>query len=109
LNYLKKKFASFCGVKYSVGVGSGTDAIFLALKATGIGHLDEVIMPPNSFIATAGAVVASGAKPLFVDVCEDYNINPDLIEKAITSKTKAIIPVHLTGNPASMDSITKIA
>ncbi len=105
----EKHFADYCGVKYAIGLNSATDALFLALKAIGTQNGDEVITAPNSFIATAGAIVAAGASPVFVDVCDDYNINPDLIEKAITPKTKAIMPVHLTGNPADMENILAIA
>ncbi len=105
----EQRFASFCNVKHAIGVNSGTDAIFLALKALGVGSGDEVISVPNSFIATAGAVVATGATPVFVDVGRDYNINPYLIESVITKRTKAILPVHLTGNPAELDVISNIA
>lgn len=101
--------AAYCGTQYAVGVNSGTDALFLALKVYGIGPGDEVIIPPNSFLATASVVVAAGAKPIFVDTKEDLNINPELIEEKITSSTKAIIPVHLTGRPADMDPINEIA
>ncbi len=109
LESFEKQFASYCGTKYAIGVGNGTDALFLVLKALGIKQGDEVITTPNSFIATAGAIAATGATPVFVDVSEDYNINPELIESAITEKTKAIMPVHLTGRLADMDSINKIA
>jgi dTDP-4-amino-4,6-dideoxygalactose transaminase len=102
-------FAKLCGTQYAIGLNSGTDAIFLGLKALGIGEGDEVITALNSFIATAGAIVAVGAKPVFVDVNEDYNIDPDSIERAINSNTKAIIPVHLTGNMADMPRIMQIA
>ncbi|VEN74524.1 Pleiotropic regulatory protein [Candidatus Desulfarcum epimagneticum] len=102
-------FARLCGVPYALGVNSGTDALFLALKALGIGDGDEVITAPNSFIATTGAIVASGARPVFVDVGQDYNMDVNLIEPAITSRTKAIIPVHLTGYPADMPAIMDIA
>lgn len=102
-------FAKYCDCKFAVGVGNGTDALFLCMKAVGIGNGDEVITSPNSFIGTAGSIVAVGAKPVFVDVSEDYNINPDLIANAITKKTKAIIPVHLTGKPANMTKILEIA
>ena len=105
----EENFSRFCQTKYAIGVGSGTDALFLSLKALDIGPGDEVITQPNSFIATAGAIVATGAKPVFVDVRDDFNINPDLIEQAITDKTKAIIPVHLTGRPADLEPIIKIA
>ncbi|MCK4602591.1 MAG: DegT/DnrJ/EryC1/StrS family aminotransferase [Phycisphaerae bacterium] len=102
-------FASICGTACAVGVSSGTDAIFLALKAVDIGSGDEVITVPNSFVATVGAIVAAGAKPVFVDVAEDYNIDVEKIEPAVTARTKAILPVHLTGNPADMPTIMDIA
>lgn len=102
-------FAKLCQTPYALGVNSGTDAIFLALKALGIGPGDEVITVPNSFVATTGAIVAAGAKPVFVDVGPDYNINVELIKPAITNRTKAILPVHLTGNPADMPTIMDIA
>lgn len=102
-------FARLCQTPFAVGVNSGTDAIFLALKALGIGAEDEVITVPNSFIATAGAIIATGATPVFVDVGPDYNINVELIKPAITDRTRAILPVHLTGNPADMPKIMDIA
>ncbi len=105
----EEKFAAYCGTRYAIGVNSGTDALFLALKAYDIGPGDEVILPPNSFLATASCVVAAGATPVFVDIREDLNIDPNLIEEKITSRTKALIPVHLTGKPADMDPILKIA
>jgi dTDP-4-amino-4,6-dideoxygalactose transaminase len=105
----EEKFASYCGVRFAIGVNSGTDALFLSLKALGIGQGDEVITAPNSFIATASVIIAAGAKPVFVDVQNDYNINPDLIEQAITPRTRAVMPVHLTGRPADMDPIREIA
>jgi dTDP-4-amino-4,6-dideoxygalactose transaminase len=105
----EEMFASYCGVRFAVGVNSGTDALFLSLKALGIGQGDEVITTPNSFIATASVIVAAGAKPVFVDVRNDYNINPELIGQAITPRTRAIMPVHLTGRPADMDPILEIA
>jgi len=109
LQKFEKALSQICGTKFAVGVASGTDALFLAMKACGIGPGDEVITAPNSFIATAGAIVMTGARPVFVDVREDYTLNPRLIGEKITSKTKAIVPVHLTGNPAEMDAILKIA
>ena len=102
-------FAELCQTPYAVALNSGTDAIFLALKTLSIGAGDEVITVPNSFIATAGAIIATGAKPVFVDVGDDYNINVELIERAITKDTRALIPVHLTGNPANMPEIMDIA
>lgn len=105
----ESKFARLCQTKYAVGVNSGTDALFLAMRALNIGPGDEVITAPDSFIATAGAIANTGARPVFVDVNEEYNINADLIEEAITPSTRAIIPVHLTGNPADMPKIMDIA
>jgi dTDP-4-amino-4,6-dideoxygalactose transaminase len=105
----EEKMAQYCGVRYAVGVNSGTDALFLSLKAFGIGQGDEVITAPNSFLASASVVAATGARPVFVDIREDLNINPALIEKKITTNTKAIIPVHLTGKPADMDPIISLA
>ncbi|MGB5157677.1 MAG: DegT/DnrJ/EryC1/StrS family aminotransferase [Desulfobacterales bacterium] len=106
----EKAFAPYCQCKEAVGVGSGTDALWIALTALGIGDGDEVITVPASFIATAEAISFSGAKPVFIDVVQSTcNMNPDLIEAAITSRTKAIIPVHLFGQMADMDPIMKIA
>lgn len=109
LRKFESALSQLCGTTFAVGVSSGTDALFLALKACGIGAGDEVITAPNSFVATAAAIVMTGARPVFVDVQEDYTIDPRLIEGRITSRTKAIIPVHLTGNPADMDAILNIA
>ncbi|KTE93845.1 aminotransferase [Desulfitobacterium hafniense] len=106
----EREFASFCGVKYGVGVGNGLDAIFLTLRAMNIGRGDEVIVPSHTFIATALAVTYAGATPIFCEVDEDsFNINPDNIEALITQKTKAIIAVHLYGQTADMDRIIAIA
>jgi len=105
----EEKIAKYCGVKYAVGVNSGTDALFLAMKALGIKEGDEVITVPNSFLATTSSIIAANAKPVFVDVSKDMNINSDLIESAITKNTKAILPVHLTGRPAEMKRIMDIA
>lgn len=105
----ESKFANLCGTPYALGLNSGTDAIFLALKALNIGPGDEVITVPNSFISTTGAIIAAGAKPAFVDIAADYNMDVNRIEEAITPRTKAILPVHLTGNPADMVKITEIA
>lgn len=105
-----KKFANYIGTKYAVGVGNGLDALMLILRAMNIGTGDEVIVPSNTFIATALAVTYVGATPVFVEpILEEYNINPDLIEEKITSKTKAIIAVHLYGQCADMDRINAIA
>ncbi|MEK7544052.1 MAG: DegT/DnrJ/EryC1/StrS family aminotransferase [Patescibacteria group bacterium] len=101
--------AKMLGVNHVIGVGNGTDAIYLVLKALGIGAGDEVITAPNSFVATAAAIALTGARPVFADVRDDYTIDPQLVEKVITIKTKAIIPVHLTGQPADMKPIMAIA
>lgn len=105
----EREFAELCGVKYAVGVANGTDAIFLSLKALGVGEGDEVITVPNTFLSTVGAIVQAGARPRLVDVDEDYNIDPEKIEVALAHRTKAIVPVHLTGHPARMDEINRIA
>lgn len=103
-------FAAFCGVRHCIGVGNGTDAIFLTLKAMGIGRGDEVITSANSFIATSEAITMAGARVVFVDIDpRTFNIDPTKIEKKITRKTKAIIPVHLYGQPADMDPILEVA
>jgi dTDP-4-amino-4,6-dideoxygalactose transaminase len=103
-------FAEFIGTNYAVGCANGTDAIEIALEALGVGPGDEVLVPAYSWISTASAVIRVGAEPVFVDVHADYyTINVDLIEQAITPKTKAIIPVHFYGLPADMPAITKIA
>ncbi len=105
----ERRFAEFCGVTYAVGVNSGTDALILALKVIGVGEGDEVITTPNAFISCASSIALLGATPVFVDVRDDYNIDPGLIQKAITRRTRAILVVHLTGRPADMDSILYIA
>ncbi len=105
----ERNFAQLCGVRHAIGVSNGTDAIFLALKVLGIGEGDEVITVPNTFLSTVGAIVQTGAFPRLVDVADDYNIDPDKIEVAINERTRAIVPVHLTGNPARMDKIRAIA
>ena len=106
----EEEFARFCGCKWAVGVGSGTEALWLALVALGVQAGDEVITAPNSFIATAEAVSLCGAKPVFVDVEEaTLTLDPALLEQAITPATRAIIPVHLYGQMADMDPILAIA
>lgn len=103
-------FARYCGVSHAVGVDSGLSALKLALEAFGVGAGDEVIVPANTFVATAAAVSFVGAKPVFVDIKPDtYNIDPEKIEAAITFRTKAILPVHLYGIPADMDEIMALA
>jgi len=105
----ERRFAELSGVRFAVAVNSGTDALILALRVLGIGPGDEVITVPNSFIASTSCIVMAGAKPVFVDVREDYNMDPSKLEQAINSRTKVILPVHLTGRPADMNPITEIA
>ena len=106
----EEEFAAFCRTSHAVGVGNGTDALWFALLALGVGPGDEVITVPNTFIATAEAISYCGAKPVFVDIDEQtYNMDPRLVERAITPRTKAIIPVHLYGQMADMDPIVEIA
>ena len=106
----EKEYADYCGAKHCIGVATGLDAIYLILRAMEIGSGDEVIVPSNTFIATALAVSYCGATPVFVEpVIENYNIDVSRIEEAITEKTKAIIAVHLQGRPADMDSVNAIA
>ncbi len=106
----EKAFAAYCHTDYCVGCGNGLDALVLALKALSVGEGDEVIVPSNTFIATALAVTYVGAKPVFVEPdIRTYNIDPSRIEQAITPKTKAIIPVHLYGQACDMDPIMAIA
>ncbi len=106
----EEAFAKFCGCKYAVGAGSGTDALWMALIASGVGPGDEVITVPDTFIATAEAISFCGAQPVFVDVVESTcNMDPEKLEGALTERTRAIIPVHLFGQPADMDPILEIA
>lgn len=105
----EEEFARFCDARHCIGVGNGTDALMLALIACGVGPGDEVITVSHTFIATAEAVTRTGAKVVFVDIDDHYCMDPVLIEKAITKRTKAIIPVHLYGLPADMDPILEIA
>lgn len=102
-------FAELCRLPHAIGVGSGTDALILSLKSCGIGLGDEVITSPNTFVATVGAISMTGARPVFVDNNEEYTIDVSRIQEAITQRTKAIMPVHLTGNPADMPTIMDIA
>jgi perosamine synthetase len=106
----EEQFAALCGVKHAVATSSGTTALLTTLLAHGIGLGDEVITTSFTFIASANSVLFTGARPVFVDIDESsYNIDPGLIEQRITSRTKAILPVHLYGNPCDMESITEIA
>ena len=105
----EQAFAQLCGTRFAIAVNSGTDALILALRALGIGAGDEVITVPNSFVATTSAISLVGATPVFVDVSDDFNLDPARLEPAITRRTKAILPVHLTGRPANMAAIQNVA
>jgi dTDP-4-amino-4,6-dideoxygalactose transaminase len=106
----ERAFADFCHARHALGVGSGTDALWLALQAVGVGPGDEVITVASTFIATAEAITRCGALPVFVDIDEaTYTMNPALIAAAITPRTRAIVPVHLFGQPADLDPILAIA
>src|SRR5204863_5701276 len=106
----EQEFAAFCGSANAIGVGNGTDALWLTMLGLGIGAGDEVITVPMTFMATAEAISYCGAKPVFVDIDErTYTLDPDLLERAITPRTKAIIPVHLFGQTADMEPIMAIA
>jgi dTDP-4-amino-4,6-dideoxygalactose transaminase len=106
----EEEFASYCGCEHAVGVSSGTDALKLAYLAAGVGPGDEVILPVNTFIATAEAASHIGARPVFVDcLAGTANIDPALVEGAVTDRTRAIVPVHLYGQPADMDAIQAVA
>lgn len=107
---LEKEFAAFCDARFAVGVGSGTDALYVGLKACGIGPGDEVITVSHTFIATVEAICLTGAVPVLVDIDRDtYNMDTSQIEEKITSRTKAILPVHLYGHPADMGPILDVA
>jgi dTDP-4-amino-4,6-dideoxygalactose transaminase len=106
----EREFAAYCGVRHAVGLNSGTSALHLALLATGIGQGDEVITTPMTFVATVAAIVYAGATPVFVDIDPlTGNIDPDQIDRAVTARTKAILPVHLHGLMADMDPIVSLA
>ena len=104
LEKFEKRFAKLHDAPYAIGLGTGTDALAMPLKVLGIGPGDEVITPSNTFIATVGAIVMTGAKPVFVDSEDGFVIDPNLIEAAITPRTKVILPVHYTGNVADSPS-----
>lgn len=109
VNSFEEEFAAYEGAKYGISCGNGTDSIVLALRALGIGSGDEVITVSWTFFATAESIAAVGATPVFVDVCADtYCINPDLVEAAITKKTKAVLPVHFYGQSCDMDRLREI-
>ncbi len=101
----EENYARLCGVKHAIGINSGTDALILILKSLGIGPGDEVITAPNSFIATANVVAVVGARPVFVDVDDEYLLDVNKVKEAFTARTKAILPVHLTGNPVFMPAL----
>lgn len=106
----EKTFAEYVGVKYAIAVNSGTDALVIALRAAGVKQGDEVITTPFTFFATAEAIAMIGAVPVFADVCEDtYNLDPQEIERKITCRTKAILPVHIFGQPVQMDEVNALA
>ena len=106
----EQAYAEYCNAKYCIGVGNGTDALFLALKASGVGSGDEVVLPAMSFVATAEAISMTGATPVFADILpKAFTIAPQEIERCITNRTKAILPVHLYGCPADMNIINTIA
>src|SRR5262245_20481323 len=106
---LESRIAELCGAAEAVALNSGTDALFLAMKVAGIGPDDEVITPPNSFVASTATIVNLGATPVFADVLADQNVDPEQIQRTITPRTKAIMPVHLTGRVCRMDEIMNIA
>ncbi len=107
---LESDYAAYCNTEFAIGVSSGTDALHIALRACGLGPGDEVITVSHTFIATVEAIILTGAKPVLIDIDpETYNMDPGQLEKAITPKTKAIIPVHIYGQPADMDPIIEIA
>jgi dTDP-4-amino-4,6-dideoxygalactose transaminase len=106
----EQEFAAFCNTRYAVGVGSGTEALWLSLHALGVGPGDEVITVPNTFLATAEAISLCGARPIFVDIDErSYTMNPEQLEAAITLRTQAIVPVHIFGQTADMNAILAVA
>jgi dTDP-3-amino-2,3,6-trideoxy-4-keto-D-glucose/dTDP-3-amino-3,4,6-trideoxy-alpha-D-glucose/dTDP-2,6-dideoxy-D-kanosamine transaminase len=109
LTEFERRYAGYCGAKHAIGVGSGTDALALSMKVAGVKPGDEVISAPNSFVATTGAIVQAGAVPVYVDTTAEQTLDVTKIEAAITSKTRAILPVHWAGCPADMEAICRIA
>jgi dTDP-4-amino-4,6-dideoxygalactose transaminase len=105
----ENNFAEYCGARFAVGVGNGSDALYLSLMSLGVGSGDEVITAPNSFIASASVIARTGGTIVFADVGYDMNIDPDRVEKTITKRTKAILPVHISGRVADMESLQAIA
>jgi dTDP-4-amino-4,6-dideoxygalactose transaminase len=108
LHEFEQALADFIGVKYCVGVNSGYHALFFSLLAAGVGPGDEVITVAHTFVATVSAIVHCGATPVLIDVAQDYNLNPELIERKITRRTKALLPVHLNGRMCDMDAILRV-
>ncbi|GAA5345601.1 DegT/DnrJ/EryC1/StrS family aminotransferase [Planifilum fimeticola] len=110
LEAFEKEMAEYCGTRYGIGVNSGTDAIFLSLQALGVGEGDEVITSPYTFFATVEAIVHTGARPVLADIeTRHFNLDPEQVERAITPRTKAILPVHLFGRPADMKALASLA
>ena len=105
----EREFAEYCQVRFSIGISNGTSALHLVLRGIGLNDGDEVITVPNSFVASAATIALAGAKPVFVDICDDGNMDPQKLEDAITERTRAVVPVHLTGRPARMKNIMEIA
>ncbi len=109
LEEFEKAIADYVGTKHAIGVNTGTDALYLSAHALGFGPGDEVITVGHTFVATIGAIVQCGATPILVDVADDFNMDMDLVEAAITPRTKGIIPVHLNGHACNMDRLMSIA
>jgi len=109
VSQFEKEFSNYSQAKYGIGVANGTSSLYLVLKAIGVKEGDEIITAPNSFVASASSIALAGARPVFVDIRKDLNMDPAKLEAAITPRTKAIIPVHLTGRPARMAEIMEIA
>lgn len=105
----EKEFATYCGAEYAVGLASGTCSLHLVLRSLGLSEGDEIITAPNSFVASASTIALAGARPVFVDIRDDGNIDPQRIEDAITPRTRAVVPVHIAGRPARMTEILEIA